>query len=186
MKKLSPHCSFKEAVYSSTAVKFGIKNEPTDKQLLNIVNLLNNVFEPLREAAKHPIAITSMFRSAALNKKIGGANSSQHLCNNGAAMDIDADVYGGVTNNQLFYYIKDNLEFDQLILEDVDEAGNGAWVHVSYNEGLNRKDVLVMKRVYNPIKKKNEIKYFPYVESEMELSARSAEEDEVSAHSNVC
>ena len=69
------------------------------------------------------------------------------MANNGAAMDLDADVYCGITNRQIFDYIKDNLEFDQLIYEDVKPDGTAGWVHVSYNKDRNRKEILIMKRV---------------------------------------
>lgn len=159
---LSPHCTYKEAIHSKVAASVGVDNTPNEKQLANIKELLLFVFEPLRVWANTALYISSLFRSEVLNNIIGGANSSQHLCNKGAAMDIDADVYGGITNNELFFYIKDNLLFDQLILEDIDESGNGAWVHVSYRADSNRKDVLLMKR----IKKGNKLitTYVPYEE----------------------
>lgn len=172
---LSQHCTYKEAIYSPTAIKHGIDNTPDARQLENIKNLLIAVFEPLRIWANTALYVSSLFRSKDLNKRIGGANSSQHLCNNGAAMDIDAEVYGGITNNQLFFYIKDNLPFDQLILEDVNENGDGRWVHVSYNARRNRKDVLVMKRIKTNGKLKPT--YFPY-EQVTEVFAREAKENE--------
>jgi hypothetical protein len=66
------------------------------------------------------------------------------MCNNGAAIDLDADVYGKITNIDIFNYIKDNLDFDQLILEDIDK-GKAEWVHVSYaSEEKNRNQILLM------------------------------------------
>jgi len=78
-----------------------------------------------------------------LNEAIGGASSSQHC--KGQAFDIDGDKTG-VSNRKIFNFIKDNLEFDQLIWE----FGNDKepdWVHVSYKEGANRKQILKAKRV---------------------------------------
>jgi hypothetical protein len=97
------------------------------------------VFEPLREAVDAPIKINSFFRSEKLNKAIGGSGKSQHC--QGRAIDID-DVYGSVSNAYMFYYIKDNLDFDQLIWEFGSDA-NPDWVHVSYvDEDSNRKRCL--------------------------------------------
>ena len=59
----------------------------------------------------------------------------------GQALDLDAHIFGGVTNREIFDYIKDNLEFDQLIFEFGTEE-EPDWVHVSYNKGNNRKQVL--------------------------------------------
>lgn len=100
--------------------------------------LAENVFEPLREHFGHPIYITSFYRSPELNKAIGGSPRSQHC--KGQAIDID-DVIGSSTNADFFNYIKDNLEFDQLIWE----FGNNDspnWVHVSYNTDNNRGNIL--------------------------------------------
>jgi hypothetical protein len=105
-----------------------------------IILLANNLFEPLREWVGGPIKINSCFRSEELNTRIGGSKSSQHMANNGAAMDLD-DTYGHKTNAQMFHYIKDNLDFDQLIWE-FGTDDNPSWVHVSYKEEGNRKNIL--------------------------------------------
>lgn len=100
--------------------------------------LAENVFEPLREHFGHPIYITSFYRSPELNKAIGGSPSSQHC--KGEAIDID-DVIGESTNADFFNYIKDNLDFDQLIWEFGND-GSPNWVHVSYRASNNRGNVL--------------------------------------------
>lgn len=138
--KISPHVSYKEATYSETATRNDIDNEPNAKQLLRIKVLCDNLFEPLRDWVNGPIKINSCFRSEELNTRIGGASSSQHMANNGAAMDID-DTYGYRTNAEMFFYINDNLEFDQMIWEFGDDD-NPDWVHVSYNRGDNRGQIL--------------------------------------------
>jgi hypothetical protein len=97
------------------------------------------VFDPIREHFNKPIGISSFFRSSAVNYKIGGAKTSQHLL--GEAIDIDADIYGHFTNSEIFNWIKENLEFDQLIWEYGTED-NPAWVHVSYSSTGKRKQVL--------------------------------------------
>lgn len=143
---ISNHVSYREVVRSDTAKRKGISNVPNTKQLANIKTLCKKVFEPLREHLKTPIFISSMFRSSKLNKALGGAKNSQHLANNGAAMDLDAQVFGKTTNRRIGDYIRYNLKFDQLIYEGVD-GDDYAWIHVSYNKGNNRNEVLVMKRI---------------------------------------
>ena len=87
-----------------------------------------NIFEPLRKFAGGPIKINSFFRSVELNKAIGGSSKSQHC--EGRAIDID-DTYGHKTNAEMYNYIKNNLDFDQLIWE-FGTDNNPDWVHVSY------------------------------------------------------
>lgn len=136
--KISKHISYKEAVRSDTATRNRIRNEPNDEQLAVMKEVAKKLFEPLRLHFDTPIRINSFFRSAALNKRIGGSGNSQHC--KGEAIDMDAT--GEVTNKQLFDYIKDNLEFDQLIWE-FGTTKEPDWVHVSYtNPKENRKQVL--------------------------------------------
>jgi hypothetical protein len=128
MSKLSKHISLREAVESYTAKRKGIENIPNEYQLTNMVALAENVFEPLREWVGGPIKVNSFFRSEELNKAIGGSSRSQHC--QGRAIDID-DVYGHKTNAEMYEYIKNNLDFDQLIWE-FGTDDNPDWVHVSY------------------------------------------------------
>ena len=135
--RISKHISYKEAVHSNTAKRRGIENKPNDDQLYNMAKLAHNIFEPLRLYVGGAIKINSFFRSEELNKEIGGSTKSQHC--NGCAIDID-DIYGHKTNYEMFQYIRENLNFDQLIYEFGD-ADNPDWVHVSYishNENRNR------------------------------------------------
>jgi len=138
--KISKHISLKEATHSATAKRNGIDNSPTEAHLCNMQDVAHKLFEPVREHFNVPIAITSFYRSNALNEAIGGSKTSQH--STGEAIDIDADVYGRVTNGQLFDYIRSNISFDQLIYEFGDDS-NPDWVHFSYNTtGKNRNQVL--------------------------------------------
>ena len=140
MKNISKHVTYKEGVYSNTATRLGLKNEPTEAHLTNMELLSEKVFEPLRTHVNGPIKINSFYRGPELNKAIGGSSKSQHC--NGQAMDID-DTYGYMTNADMFKYIKNNLSFDQMIWEfGTDE--NPDWVHVSYvNEEANRNRCLL-------------------------------------------
>ena len=140
MKNISKHVTFKEGVYSNTAMRLGLKNEPTEEHLSNMELLSEKVFEPLRTHVNGPIKINSFYRGPELNKAIGGSSKSQHC--NGQAMDID-DTYGYMSNADMYKYIKNNLSFDQMIWEfGTDE--NPDWVHVSYvNEEANRNRCLL-------------------------------------------
>jgi hypothetical protein len=145
MKYLSKHITMTEATYSKTAKNIGMDNTPSEDQLEAMKHIAQDVFEPLREHFKVPIGISSFFRSDALNRYLHGASGSQHI--KGEAMDIDADIYGRVTNAEIFLYILLNLEFDQLIWEFGDDE-NPNWVHVSYRrDGKNRRQVLRAKKV---------------------------------------
>ena len=137
---LSKNLSLKEATKSATAIRKGIDNHPDHDALMNLIDIANDVFQPLRDHFNVPIGISSGYRSKELNRAIGGSLKSQHT--KGEALDIDADIYGQITNKQVFEYIKDNLEFDQLIWEFGDDY-EPAWVHVSYKKhGRNRRDIL--------------------------------------------
>ena len=125
---ISEHISYKEGVYSITATRRGIDNTPNDEQLDNMETIAEKIFEPLREWAGGAIKINSFFRCPELNKAIGGSSKSQHC--QGQAIDID-DTYGIVANSEMYHYIKENLDFDQLIWEFGDDD-NPNWVHVSY------------------------------------------------------
>ena len=135
--KLSKNLSLAECVKSNTASRLGIDNTPDDEWIIeNLRAIAEEVFQPIRNAFECPIYVSSGYRSEELNRAIGGSIRSQHV--QGRALDLDADVFGGCTNAQVFQYILNNLTFDQLIWEFGDQD-NPDWVHVSYvRDGLNR------------------------------------------------
>jgi len=138
--KLSKNLSLGEVIKSITAKRLGIDNTPDDWTTENLRQVALNVFQPLRDAFGCPIFVSSGYRSADLNRAIGGSNRSQHV--EGRALDLDADVFGRCTNAQIFNWIKENVEFDQLIWEFGDED-NPDWVHVSFvYDGVNRRRCL--------------------------------------------
>jgi len=125
---ISKHISYKEGIHSITAIRKGIDNEPNEEQLANMKLVAEKVFEPLRIFINGPIKVNSFFRSPDLNKAIGGSTKSQHC--KGQAIDID-DTYGKATNAEMYWWIKENLDFDQMIWE-FGNNDNPDWVHVSY------------------------------------------------------
>lgn len=140
--QLSKNLSLAEVVRSESAKRRGINNMPTADHLQNLKELALNVFQPIRDHFKVPIHISSGYRSRILNNAVNGAAKSQHCL--GQAIDIDVDGTS-ITNKQVFDYIKENLDFDQLIWEFGTEK-NPDWIHVSYSKGNNRKQVLKAKR----------------------------------------
>jgi hypothetical protein len=147
---ISKHISDKEGVYSRTALRLEIKNKPNKQQLNNMVELAENIFEPLRSYANGPIKINSFFRSPELNKAIGGSSKSQHC--SGQAIDLD-DTFGHLTNAEMYSFIKEHLDFDQMIWEFGDDD-NPDWVHVSYVSPQENRN-----RCLKAYKKNNKTKY---------------------------
>ena len=138
--KLSNNLSLVEVTKSNTAKRCGISNEPTIEHLENLKAIALNIFQPARDYFKKPIYVSSGYRSKALNKKIGGSKKSQH--SKGQALDLDAHTFGGLTNKELFDFISEHLEFDQIIWE-FGTYEEPDWVHVSYvSEGINRGESL--------------------------------------------
>lgn len=138
---LSENLTLSEVIRSESAKRYQITNMPTDEHLSNLKQLAKNIFQPIRDHFNVPIRISSGYRSAALNKKIGGAANSQH--STGQAIDIDM-IGTEVTNADIFNFAKDNLKFDQLIWE----FGNDTepdWVHISWSK-KPRKQILKAKR----------------------------------------
>ena len=134
---LSPNLTLAECCRSQTAKRLGIKNTPDDDNVIeNLKAVAENIFQPCREHVGGPLYVSSGYRSPELNAAIGGSVRSQHI--QGRALDLDADVFGGCTNGEIFRYILNNLTFDQLLWEFGD-SDNPDWVHVSYvRDGLNR------------------------------------------------
>jgi hypothetical protein len=126
--KISDHITYAEAIHSNTAKRKSIDNTPNEAQVEAMKLLAEKIFEPLRKWVGGPIKVNSFFRSVTLNETIGGAASSQHC--KGQAIDID-DVYGYKTNAEMYKWIQENLDYDQMIWEfGTDTQPN--WVHISY------------------------------------------------------
>ena len=134
------HFTIEELYASETAKRLGIDNKPTVQKMINLVYLAANVLEPLRVAMNEPVRISSGYRCEKLNKAVGGVYNSQHLKGQAADICIDGDMTKG---RRWFNYIRDHLNFDQLIWEH-DRSGT-YWIHVSFvypDFGKNRKQVI--------------------------------------------
>lgn len=157
MTYLSPHLTLEEVVNSDTAKRLGISNQPTAEHLANLKLLATNIFEPIRTHFGKPIFVSSGYRSKALNAAVPGSSTTSQHCS-GEALDLDQDhATYGISNVMVFNYIKDNLNFDQLIWE-YGTKDKPDWVHVSYEStGHQRKQILRATRVngrphYQPYK----------------------------------
>ena len=141
---LSENLTLEEVIASGTASRLGIDNSPTEEHLDNLILLAENIFQPIRDYFGESIYIGSGYRSEELNEEIGGAINSDHC--KGKAIDIDQESRTEVTNAQIFNFIKDNLEFRQLIYEFGDEY-EPQWVHASYDQYDNKGEILIATKV---------------------------------------
>ena len=141
--QLSNNFTMAEFTKSQTAERRGIDNTPQGEHLDAAKALFENVVQKVRDQFG-PTVINSGYRSPELNEAVGGSSRSQHC--KGEAADIEVP---GTPNAELAEWIRDNLDFDQLILEfytpGIPDSG---WVHVSYKaDGSNRKSILTATRV---------------------------------------
>ena len=123
-----------------TATRLGIKNKAGSGEIKNLTDLCYGVLEPTRAKFDKPITITSGYRSEELCEAIGSKKTSQHT--KGQAVDFEIS---GVSNLEVALWISNNCDFDQLILEywnSEDNDSNSGWIHVSFVEGSNRKQIL--------------------------------------------
>jgi hypothetical protein len=138
--QLSKHFQLHEFEKSSTAIRLNIKNKAGSGEIKNLTDVCYEILEPVRaKFDEKPVIITSGYRSEALCEAIGSKKTSQHA--RGQAVDFEI---AGVSNLEVAIWIENNCNFDQLILEfwKEEEGPNSGWVHCSFVEGSNRKQVL--------------------------------------------
>jgi len=158
MERISKYLSYSECVKSETAIRKGIRNVPNEVQKAAMIHVAS-IFDALREIVKGPLHASSFFRSPELNVAIGGAKNSQHC--KGEAIDIDCDKFGNGNNKMIFYLVKHDFVFDQLIWEFGDDE-KPDWIHVSLVDEKvagrkNRKETLRAIRTES-----GETKYIPF------------------------
>ena len=123
------YLTYNEAVKSAEAIRRGLKNIPTAQQYANMVRAYNDFYVPIcNQFGKLPV--TSFFRSAEVNKAVGGSKTSAHM--SGLAIDIDCDGLRSVSNKDLYQWVRKNLKFDQVITEFPDKNGNPSWIHIAH------------------------------------------------------
>ena len=135
--KLTPHFTLDEMVKSQTALRLGLDNTPDTDEMKSLLALCENVLEPVRIHWAKPFVVNSGFRALRVNRAIGSRDSSQHA--KGEAADIEIP---GIDNLVLYYWIAEELDFDQLILEFYNGEPSSGWVHVSYVGLENRNQTL--------------------------------------------
>ena len=135
--QLSKNFSLEEMERSQTAQRMGIKNKAGSGEIKNLTDLCYNVLEPCRAKFEKPIRISSGYRSEELCVAIGSKKTSQHALGMAVDMEIPSE-----SNLKVALWLQNNVEFDQLILEYYTGEANSGWIHVSFHEGNNRKQVL--------------------------------------------
>ena len=136
--KLSENFSLLELTKSQTATRKGIDNAPSPEHQENLKLLCTHILQPVRDRFERVVSVSSGYRSEELCLAIGSKITSQHA--KGQAADFE--IYG-LSNQELANYIKENLDYDQLILEYwKKEDPNSGWVHCSYDVNVNRKQYL--------------------------------------------
>ena len=127
--KLSKNFSLTELTKSQTAERMGLDNNPSEAETENLRLLCERVLQPIRDHFNHVVSISSAYRSPQLCVAIGSSVDSQHA----KGMAADFELFG-VPNNEVFNWVKDNLLYDQMILEfwNPDEPNSG-WLHISYH-----------------------------------------------------
>lgn len=141
--QISKNFTLNELIYSDTAKRLNLNNMPNESEYNNMCYLVNHILQPLRDKLNKPIIVNSCYRGKELNKAVKGVSTSQHC--EGKAADIEIK---GMSNYDLACYIRDNFEFDQLILEfanNLQNDPNSGWVHVSLKKENNRKECLTIK-----------------------------------------
>ena len=136
--QLSENFSLLELTKSQTAERKGIDNTPSPEHQDNLKLLCTCILQPIRDHFGRVVSVSSGYRSKELCLTIGSKITSQHA--KGQAADFE--IYG-LSNQELATYIKENLDYDQLILEYwTPESPNNGWIHCSYNVNINRKEYL--------------------------------------------
>ena len=143
--KLSKNFSLQELTKSQTAIRMGLDNNPSQAHIENLRILCERVLQPVRDHFNKSVTVTSGYRNVILNRKIGGSETSQHC----SGMAADIEIFG-VPTHEVSDWIKQNLMFDQLILEFYTPGDvNSGWTHVSYNPDVNqnRKEYMAALRI---------------------------------------
>ena len=137
---LSPHFTLAEATKSQTAERLGIDNDPPEDVIARMRLVAENILEPVRANYGRPVIVNSFYRCLDLNREIGSKDNSQHVT--GEAVDLEVP---GIPNAEVAQWVRDNLVFDQCILEFYTPGKPASgWVHVSYSQAIARKQCLTI------------------------------------------
>lgn len=137
--QLSKDFYLSEFIKSQTAERFGLDNTPNQTVINNLKLLTDKVLQPIRDHFKKPVIISSGYRSLSVNNAVGSSKTSQHILGQAADFEIPS-----IDNFELALWIKDNLNYDQLILEFY-TGGNSGWVHVGYSPKHKNQELTINK-----------------------------------------
>ena len=153
--QLSKNFTLSELTKSQTATRLGIENKPSSQETLHLKNLCENILQKVRDRFNEPVIINSGYRSIKLCQAIGSSSKSQHA--KGQAADIEV---ANLDNKKVAEWIKNNLEYDQLILEfyKESEGPRSGWIHVSYVSDKPRRQALLADK-----DKDNKTRYMPWL-----------------------
>jgi len=144
--KLSKNFTLAEMTKSQTASRMGLDNNPSEDEQENLRLLCERVLQPVRDHFNKVLTISSGFRNIVLSQKIGSSAKSQHCAGEAA----DFEIFG-VPNNEVSDWIKENMMFDQLILEFWEPGQpNAGWIHVSYKKEINSNRKEYLMAIKNP------------------------------------
>lgn len=136
--KLSKNFTLEELTHSSTADAKGIVNYPDNQSIKNLKKLCNDVLQPIRDKYGKPIYINSGYRNPQLNRVVGGSQSSQHC--RGEAADIDTN-----NNKELWNLIVDMIENKEIVVSQLIDEKNLAWIHIALYTGNKKNQILKLK-----------------------------------------
>ena len=158
MMKLSANFTLDELIKSQVATRKNISNNPSPQQIENLKALAINILQPIRTNFDKPMIISSGFRCAELCLEIGSSINSEHCAHEKSAA-ADFEIWS-IDNKELAMWIKDNLEFNQLILEFYKSGDpNSGWIHCSYSTEHNKNQFLIAYK-----NEEGKTKYKPFEE----------------------
>lgn len=144
LMQVTKNFTLAELLHSNTAVRLGMNNVPSTDHQANLITACHELFQPMRDALAKSVLISSGYRSAAVNKAVGGSDKSAHCV--GYAIDFISPTFGTPKEIAQFLakeLVKREIKFDQIILEF------NEWVHIGYKsqKGEQRGQVLTAKKV---------------------------------------
>lgn len=137
--QLSENFYLSELIRSQTAERLRLDNTPNQEIVNNLKQLTKNILQPIRDYFNLPVVISSGYRSLSVNNAVGSSPKSQHILGQAADFEIPS-----IDNFLLASWIKDNLNYDQLILEFY-TGSNSGWIHVGYSPNHKNQELTINK-----------------------------------------
>lgn len=142
MEQFTKNFSYDELIASATAKRLRLDNTPTLEEKEKLRQLAEDILQPIRDAWKSPIVVTSGYRSEAVNKAVGGVSNSQHRL--GEAADIK--VGGKDRNRKLFNFIYKLINQGKIKVGQLIDEYSYSWIHISLpRKGKENNQILHIK-----------------------------------------